>query len=166
MRARVGRVTWCSFVLVLAAGCGGAPGGGSVAVGAGPGSVVSSSTTTAVTVSIPATAAEAVGSIAAGLAERGQDPASAGCVAQRLDAEYSGGELKFAIVLLSTPHPSDAQVAASVEATGLGTVPGDLPERVFLTVQECVGVTGSSSTVTTAGSSPPSSSVVSPGAPR
>lgn len=80
------------------------------------------------------------------------------CVVDRLDAEYSGGDLKFAIVLLSTPHPSDADVAAGVAASGLGVVPGDLPERVFGTVQECVGVTGSSVRVV-----PPSSVPSSPG---
>ncbi|MFN8038892.1 MAG: hypothetical protein U0Q07_06745 [Acidimicrobiales bacterium] len=150
-------------VVFVAAACGRPPGERPISVGAaGPPPSQSPATTTSA-VSIPATAASAVDQIGVGLGERGQDPASAGCVAQRLDAEFTGGELKFAIALLSTPHPSDAQVGALVEATGLGTVPGDLPQRVFLTAQACIGETSTSSTsssVTTATAVTPSSSVV------
>lgn len=87
----------------------------------------------------------------AGLVARGETEAFGDCVVERLDAEFTGGELRFAIVMLSHPNPSPAEVADGVAATGLGTIPGDLPERVYLMTEGCEGAGEPGTSVTIGG---------------
>lgn len=107
-----------------------------------------------VSVSIPDSASEARGAIVAGLIERGESESFGQCAVDVLDTQLQGGERRFAIVMLSSQHASEAEMTADIAATGLGVVPSDLPQRVFLMLDACRGIEDSVVSTTATSASP------------
>lgn len=109
----------------------------------------------------PPEVAAARPSIGVALKRHGRSDAFAVCVVDRLTSALSGKELGFALRVLSLADPTEAQVRAAVDQSGIDrSASADLPQRIFGIEDSCREVDREAP-----GSAPPGSTVAPPVGP-
>lgn len=155
MRRLLGGLAGLAVVLAVV-GCGRGSDGGSIAAGAGPGTVVSTSTTSTTSTSVssttgtvpgPTTTDDARPRVVAAFSSRGESAAFANCVVDSVARTLSLSDQRLAWAVLSLGAVKDDDMRQAVAgAQAPADAVADLPAKLFAIEDGCrsVGVTGTS----------------------